>query len=59
MQIIETTDKEKLKMYMKLTKKELAKMLIESNRIVFGMAVQTHQKDELSQVTVRTFPNYV
>lgn len=32
MQIIEQTDEEKLTMYMKLSKQELAKMLIESNK---------------------------
>ena len=31
-QVIAMTDEEKLEMYMKCTKKELAKMLIESNR---------------------------
>jgi len=33
-QIIETTHDEKMKMYMKCTKVELAKMLIECNRIL-------------------------
>ena len=32
MQVIEQTDEEKLKMYMKCKKKDLAKMLIESNK---------------------------
>lgn len=31
-QITEMTDREKLKMYMKCSKRELAKMLIESNK---------------------------
>ena len=34
MQIIEQTDEEKLAMYMKCKKVELAKMLIECNRII-------------------------
>jgi len=34
MQIIQQTDEEKLAMYMKLSKEELAKMLIECNRIL-------------------------
>ena len=34
MQIIPQTDKEKLKMYMKLSKTELAKMLIQTNKII-------------------------
>lgn len=33
-QIVEQTDEEKEKMYMKCTKKELVKMLIEANRIL-------------------------
>jgi hypothetical protein len=32
MQVIQQTDEEKLTMYMKLSKEELAKMLIEANR---------------------------
>ena len=32
--IVETTDEEKLKMYLKKTKKELAEMLIECNRLI-------------------------
>ena len=32
MQVVEQTDEEKLQMYMKCTKKELAEMLIESNK---------------------------
>lgn len=35
-QAIKMTDKEKLRMYMKCSKKELAKMLIECNRIIEG-----------------------
>jgi len=31
-EVVAMTDKEKLKMYMKLSKKEIAKMLIESNK---------------------------
>ena len=31
-QVVEMTDEEKLKMYMKLSKEELAKMLIEANK---------------------------
>lgn len=34
MQVIEMTDKEKLKMYMKCNKKELAKMLIQCNKLI-------------------------
>ena len=34
MQVIEQTDDEKLKMYMKCTKKELAEMLIQCNKIL-------------------------
>jgi hypothetical protein len=34
MQVIEQTQEEKLKMYMKFSKVELAKMLIECNRIL-------------------------
>ncbi len=33
-QVTEQTDEEKLKMYMKLPKKKLAEMLIESNRAI-------------------------
>lgn len=33
-QIVEQTDEEKLKMYMKFTKEELAKMLIQANKIL-------------------------
>lgn len=36
MQIIEQTHKQKMKMYMKCTKKKLAEMLIECNRILDG-----------------------
>lgn len=34
MQVIEQTHKQKMKMYMKCTKKKLAEMLIECNRIL-------------------------
>lgn len=34
LQLIEQTDEEKLKMYMKCTKKELAEMLIQCNKII-------------------------
>lgn len=34
MHVIEMTDKEKLKMYMKCNKKELAKMLIECHKLI-------------------------
>lgn len=34
MQIIQMTDEEKFDMYMKLSKKELSKMLIEANRTI-------------------------
>ena len=36
LQIIETTDEEKFKMYNKLTKKELIKMLIEANKHLYN-----------------------
>lgn len=55
MQVIEMTDKEKLKMYMKCSKKELAKMLIESNRILFSRAIvsgeQLKEAIEKSSIT--------
>ena len=34
MQIVKQTDEEKLKMYMKCNKEELAKMLIEANKVI-------------------------
>ena len=34
MQVIEQTDEEKLTMYMKCTKKKLAEMLIQCNKII-------------------------
>lgn len=34
LQVIETTDKQKTKMYMKCTKKELIKMLIQANKVL-------------------------
>jgi len=37
MQIVEQTDEEKLKMYMKCKKKELAEMLINANKVM-GLA---------------------
>lgn len=40
MQVVQQTDKEKLKMYLKLSKIELAKMLIEFNRIIESGALQ-------------------
>jgi hypothetical protein len=33
-QVVQQTDKEKLKMYMKIKKKKLAKMLIQCNKIL-------------------------
>ena len=36
MQVIEQTHEEKMKMYMKCTKKKLSEMLIECNRILDG-----------------------
>ena len=33
-QLIEQTDKEKMKMYMKLSKKKLIQMLIQSNKFI-------------------------
>lgn len=64
-QVIEMTDKEKLKMYMKCSKKELAKMLIESNRIVFSRALEVSTVDGVTFATIegnttvtrRNYPN--
>ena len=41
MQVVDTTDEEKLKMYMKCKKKYLAKMLIEANRILYEQKIPT------------------
>ncbi len=42
-QAIPMTDKEQLAMYLKLTKKELAKMLIEANKALCGrLPIVTH-----------------
>lgn len=48
MRIAEQTDEEKLKKYMKCTKKELAKMLIESNRII--QSYPLHQPVDLGMI---------
>lgn len=37
-QVIEQSDDEKIKMYMKLTKRELAEMLISANRVIEGLS---------------------
>jgi hypothetical protein len=48
MQIVEQSDEEKMKMYMKCTKKELASMLIECNRILSNIKPQiTYQESDL------------
>lgn len=39
-QIVEQTDEEKLAMYLKCSKKELAKMVIECNRIIKARALE-------------------
>lgn len=59
-QIIEMTDKEKLKMYMKLNKKELAKMLIQCNKIIeyhLRPTVEIKDNSGVTQFRTRTTIN--
>jgi hypothetical protein len=42
LQTIEQSDKEKLKMYMGLKKKKLAKMLIQANKIIASQPIITY-----------------
>lgn len=46
MQVVEQTHKEKMKIYMKLSKKQLAEMLINCNEIISGMPIHVSFKIE-------------
>ena len=52
-QIIQQTDEEKLAMYMKLSKEELAKMLIENNKVIERLT----SKPVYAQWTMPANPN--
>lgn len=49
MQIIEQTKEEKMAMYMKLPKKQLVEMLIESNRVLDTLAKTVKYNDNIEQ----------
>lgn len=47
MQIVEQTEKERVKMYMKLPKKKIIEMLIECNNIIYGIANEKSHKNNV------------
>lgn len=53
MQILKQSDEEKLQMYLKCSKEELAKMLIESNKHVVPMTIAGWENDECISETFR------
>ncbi len=55
-QIVEQTKEEKLAMYMKLTKKELAEMLINCNEIIDKITPVISYHGQQEMVEVRNFP---
>lgn len=57
-QIIEQTDEEKLAMYMKLLKEELAKMLIECNRVISNLIPRPVFGPPASKFEYWPFPSY-
>jgi hypothetical protein len=56
--VVEMTDEEKLEMYMKLSKKEIAKMLIESNKNLDVMIKHQQQFFIPSYPILPAYPSY-
>jgi hypothetical protein len=55
-QIVETTHEEKVKMYKKLSKKELIEMLIECNRIISSLPKRVEFQEPLKECEHLPYP---